>query len=197
MVSRGYEARPAPIVTPQPNMKDAKKLFSRAPTRTTGSTVCEQHARNAVQSPTKRIVDTEVETTVDNDTNNGGNETAIKTKQTVRSKRLFVDINQAIELTGSSTLGSLGVIRETGTSIIEGVHEKERGCTSGTSRCDVSGEPFPIAVILFEAEKRLEVILCFQISTVRLVVLKRGITEGKVQGLGWEVTDDIGGVTAP
>ncbi len=37
IVSRGYEARPAPIVTPQPSMKDAKKEPWSAPTRTTGS----------------------------------------------------------------------------------------------------------------------------------------------------------------
>ena len=36
IVSRGYEAIPAPVVTTQPRAKDAKKLPSRDPTRTTG-----------------------------------------------------------------------------------------------------------------------------------------------------------------
>ena len=37
IVSRGYDARPAPIVTPQPSKNDAKNEPSRDPTRTTGS----------------------------------------------------------------------------------------------------------------------------------------------------------------
>merc|ERR1712230_62361 len=36
MVSRGYEAIPAPVVTPQPSKKEAEKLPSRGPTRRTG-----------------------------------------------------------------------------------------------------------------------------------------------------------------
>jgi hypothetical protein len=37
IVSRGYEARPAPVVTPQPSKKDARNEPSSGPTRTTGS----------------------------------------------------------------------------------------------------------------------------------------------------------------
>ncbi len=37
IVSRGYEARPALVVTPQPSKKDARNEPSSAPTRTTGS----------------------------------------------------------------------------------------------------------------------------------------------------------------
>jgi len=36
MVSSGYEARPAPMVTPQPSMNEARKLPLSAPTNTTG-----------------------------------------------------------------------------------------------------------------------------------------------------------------
>jgi hypothetical protein len=45
---------------------------------------------------------------------------------------------------------------------------------------DVTSEPLPVTVVLLETEERLEVIL-----------------EGKVQGLGREVSDDVGGVTSP
>jgi hypothetical protein len=45
---------------------------------------------------------------------------------------------------------------------------------------DVSGEPLPVTVVLLETEERLEVVL-----------------EGEVQGLGGEVSDDVGGVTSP
>ncbi len=36
MVSSGYEAIPAPVVTAQPSMKEARKLSSRVPVRRTG-----------------------------------------------------------------------------------------------------------------------------------------------------------------
>lgn len=36
MVSNGYEAKPAVMVTPQPNKKDAKKESLRVPVKTTG-----------------------------------------------------------------------------------------------------------------------------------------------------------------
>jgi hypothetical protein len=59
---------------------------------------------------TKRIVDTKVETTVDNDTDDRGDETTVETGDTVRREGLFVDIDQAVELTSSSTLGRFGVV---------------------------------------------------------------------------------------
>jgi hypothetical protein len=71
IVSRGYEARPAPVVTHQPSKKDARNEPSSAPTRTTGSVIevslgtdKEQRIRR-----TKRVIDTEVEATVHNDAN--------------------------------------------------------------------------------------------------------------------------------
>jgi hypothetical protein len=45
---------------------------------------------------------------------------------------------------------------------------------------DVTTEPLPVTVVLLETEEGLEVIL-----------------EGKVQSLGREVSDDVGGVTSP
>jgi hypothetical protein len=71
MVSRGYDARPAPMVTPQPRPKEAKNEPSRAPTRTTGSGVGIRYGIIVKRSKlTEGIVDTEVETTVDDDTDN-------------------------------------------------------------------------------------------------------------------------------
>ena len=69
---------------------------------------------------TKGVVDTEVETTVDDDTDDRGHEATVETGNTVRGKRLLVDIDETVELTGSSTLGGLGVVRETRTSVVEG-----------------------------------------------------------------------------
>ena len=150
-----------------------------------------------------RVVETEVETTVDNDTNDGGNETTVETGNTVRSEGLAVDVNETVEL-ALATLGSrLVVVGETGTGVVERVDEEERRGTGGTTlfrvrgfsdipegfsaaaaadtyRGDVTSEPLPVAVLLLEAEHGLEVVL-----------------EGEVEGLGGEVTDDVGGVAAP
>ena len=74
---------------------------------------------------TERVVDTEVETAVYNDTNNGRHETSVETSDTIRLEGLAVDINQAVELALSSTLGGFGVVRETGTSVVKRVHEEQ------------------------------------------------------------------------
>ena len=49
-----------------------------------------------------------------------------------------------------------------------------------TYRGNVTGKPLPVSLRLLEAEQGLEVVL-----------------EGKVQGLGGEVSDDVGSVTSP
>jgi hypothetical protein len=77
-----------------------------------------------------RIVHSEVETTVNDDTSDGRTETTVETRDTIRCKSLLVDINQTVELTLTTSLGVLVVVGETGTGVIEGVDE-EKG--SGTS----------------------------------------------------------------
>jgi hypothetical protein len=47
----------------------------------------------------ERIVETEVQSSVDNDTSDGGTETTVKTTDTIGCKSLLVDINQTVELT--------------------------------------------------------------------------------------------------
>jgi hypothetical protein len=161
IVSSGYDARPAPIVTLQPRRKDARKEPSSAPTRTVGSAYHDQREHEHGTGPirTKRVVDTEVETTVDDDTNDGRDEATVKTGDTVRRKRLAVDVHKAVELARSSALGRLVVVRETRTRIVEGVDEEEGRSTSGTTGRDVATEPLPVAIGLLEAEERLEVVL--------------------------------------
>ena len=82
---------------------------------------------------TERVVDTEVETTVDNDTDDGRNETTVETSNTIRGKGLLVDVDETVELTSSSTLCRLRVVGETGTGVIQRVDEEERRGTSGTT----------------------------------------------------------------
>jgi len=128
-----------------------------------------------------RVVHSEVETTVDDDTNDGRDETTVETGDTIRSEGLPVDVDQTVELTGSTTLGgTLGVVGETGTGVVEGVDEEKGRSTGGTTRGDVTSEPLGVTLRLLETEQGLEVVL-----------------EGKVQSLGGEVTEHVGGVTTP
>ena len=151
------------MVTPQPSRKDARKEPSRAPTRTTGSanrTSQRSGPRHKTGALTERVVDTEVETTVDDDTDDGGDEATVETGNTVRGQGLPVDIDQTVELTGTTGLGGLGVVGKTGTSIVERVDEEKGRGTSSTTRGNVTSEPLPVAIVLLETEERLEVILC-------------------------------------
>ena len=150
------------MVTPQPRRKEAKNEPSRAPTRTTGSTGKMSTIKSQIGKwiRTERIVDTEVETTVNDDTDDGRNEATVETSNTVRGKGLLVDVDETVELASSSALGRLRVVGETRTSVVKRVHE-EQGCsTSSATGGDITSEPLPITVRLLEAEKSLEVILC-------------------------------------
>ena len=80
-----------------------------------------------------RLTETKVETTVDNDTDNGGNETSVKTSDTITRKGLSVDIYQTVELPGTTSLGGFIVVGETCSGVVEGVDkEKGRGTSSTT-----------------------------------------------------------------
>lgn len=83
----------------------------------------------------KRVVHTEVETTVNYDTSDGRHETTVKTSNTVGSEGLLVDIDQAVELTLTTLLGGLGVVGKTSTGVVEGVDEEEGSGTSGLDSC--------------------------------------------------------------
>ncbi len=66
-------------------------------------------------------------------------------------------------------------------SIVEGVDEKQGGSTGSTTGGQVTGHPLPVAItLLLEGEHRL---VC--------------IAESEVQGLGREVSDNVGSVTSP
>jgi hypothetical protein len=70
------------------------------------------------------IVHSEVKTTVNDDTENGRTETTVETGDTIRGEGLLVDIYQTVELTVTTSLGSLCVVGKTGTGVIEGVDEE-------------------------------------------------------------------------
>ena len=81
-----------------------------------------------------RVVHTKVETTVDDDTSDGGTETTVQTSDTISGEGLLVDIYQAVELTVTTSLGVLVVVGETGTGVIQGVDEKEGSSTGSLAK---------------------------------------------------------------
>jgi hypothetical protein len=145
-----------------------------------------------------RVVHTEVQTTVDDDTSNGRTETTVETGDTISGEGLLVDINQTVELTLTTSLGVLVIVGKTCTGVIEGVDEEQGSSTGGlrklahavadaknkntyTTRGQVTSHPPSVSItLLLEGEHRLV-----------------GITESEVQCLCWEVTDNVGSITTP
>ncbi len=78
-----------------------------------------------------RVVQAEVQTTVDDDTKDRGTETTVETSDTIGSQSLAVDVDETVELTLATLLGRLGIVGETGTSIVERVDEEQGRSTSG------------------------------------------------------------------
>jgi len=126
----------------------------------------------------ERIVKTKVHTTVDEDTDARDDEASVDTGNTVGGEGLLVDIDETVVL--SLTGGRLVVVGQSGTGKVERVDDGERERTSKTTGCDVDGELLPLWGILGAGEHSLDAIL-----------------EGKVECLGWEVSEDVGQVTSP
>jgi hypothetical protein len=79
----------------------------------------------------ERVVHTEVQTTVDDNTSDGGQETTVETSNTIGSERLLVDVYHTVELALTTLLGRLGIVGETGTGVVERVDEEEGSSTGG------------------------------------------------------------------
>ena len=177
----------------------------RADTSTSGDSPAEQERSQEVtlegsdeQDRLDRIVHSEVQTAVDDDTGNGRTETTVETKDTIASKSISVDIDEAVELTSTSGFGILGIVGQTSTGVVEGVDEEQRSSSGSlfelairhesnfksvpyTTGGKIAHHPLGITIpVLLERKHRL---VC--------------ITEGEVERLGREVTDDIGSVTTP
>lgn len=77
-----------------------------------------------------RIVHAEVQTTVDDNSGDGGTEATVQTSDTIGGEGLAVDVNQTVELGLTTGLGRLAVVGQTSTGVVERVDKEQRGGTS-------------------------------------------------------------------
>mmetsp|Transcript_8005 Transcript_8005/g.11891 ORF Transcript_8005/g.11891 Transcript_8005/m.11891 type:complete len:317 (-) Transcript_8005:61-1011(-) len=123
------------------------------------------------------IKETKVDSTVRDDTNDGNSDTVVEGYDSTRSDGLLKTVSKTVEL-GLSTSNIGG---ETSTGVIEGVDNHQRSSSGKTSRSHVDGEELgELGVLVGLGEQSLD-----------------GILEGEVEGLGGEITNDVGQVTTP
>jgi len=124
------------------------------------------------------VVKTEVETSVDEDTDGGNDESTVESLDTVGSESLLVDIDEPVVLALATF--ALGVVGELSSGEVEGVDEEEGEGSGAPTRGDVLRELFDLAGVLGGLELSLDLVF-----------------EGKVKGLGGEVSDAVGQVSSP
>jgi hypothetical protein len=125
----------------------------------------------------KSIEESEVDSTVRDDSGNGNSNTIVKSTNTRRLDGLGKTVDKTVELLLSGTdIGS-----KTGTGVIKRV-DNQKGSGSGkTSRGHVDQEELSeFGVLVGRGESGLD-----------------GILEGEVEGLGGEITDDVCHVSTP
>jgi hypothetical protein len=105
----------------------------------------------------ERVVHTEVQTTVDDNTSDGGHETTVETSNTVRSEGLLVDVYETVELALTTLLGGLCVVGKTSTGVVEGVDEKE-GCGTSSLLLSASAQSNRSSLVLTPPEAKLPAI---------------------------------------
>ena len=122
------------------------------------------------------VVEAEVHSTVDEDTDGGDDEASVETLDTVRLQGLGVDVNETVELPLTSL--ALGVIGQPGPCVVQRVDEHQRESPSESSAGDVGAELQRLGSVLRGLEDGFDLIF-----------------EGKVQGLGGEVPQNVSKVS--
>lgn len=126
------------------------------------------------------VIDAKVCSPVNDDALHRHIEALVQPSKTVRPEDFCQAVTQTFEF---SFLSSFSYVRcQTGTGEVEGVHETEWGGSSSTTGGQVTGKVPPELGALVYAIKEDLLVLVF---------------EGKVEGLGGEISDDIGKVTSP
>lgn len=126
------------------------------------------------------IIDAKVSGSVDDDALHGDAEALVQALDAVGLADLHQTVSQAFELALLAGFAHVG--SQTGPGKVEGVDEAQRGGPSGTAGGQVAGKVSPELLALVDAVEE------------NLLVL---ILEGKVEGLGGEVTDHVGQVAPP
>merc|ERR1712019_88465 len=124
------------------------------------------------------VVQTEVKTSIDEDTDGGDDETSVKTGNTIGGNGLSVDIDQTVKL--SLTVLALSIVSHSGSGKVQRVDKQQRQSTSATTRSDVSHGLDEVRRIFGDSKD------CFEL-----------FIESKLQGLSGEVSDDVGHITSP
>lgn len=124
------------------------------------------------------IEETEVGSSVEEDTDDGDLETLVESTSTVSSGDLPEAVDETTEL---SVCSASDVSSQSGSGEVEWVHNAKRSRTSSTSGHAVSDEELAwLGLWVVWAEDLLV-----------------GVLEGEVEGLSWEVSDDVGQVSSP
>jgi len=155
------------------NTRDGGDNLGNSPALPEGSSlgILQQHGLGSV-------VTSEEGSTVNDDTEDGDTEASVETLKTITLVDGLDAVSKTVELT-VSTLANIST--KTSTGEIKRVDEHEGSSTSSTTGGQVSSEEFPEVLLGVVADEDFLV----------------GILEGKVQGLGGEVTDDISQVATP
>merc|ERR1719206_1345689 len=119
------------------------------------------------------VVGTEVGGPVHDDSLDGHKESLVETADTVALGDGLDAVDEAVEL---ASLAASNIGTETGTGEVEGVDEAQAGCSGGTSGGKVSEEVTSELGLLVDSGQE------------HLLV---GVLESKVEGLGWEVSDEL------
>jgi hypothetical protein len=126
----------------------------------------------------KGVIDTEVHTTVGDDTGDGHTEAVVKAHETGRS---LGGLGKAISKAVEGPLAGSDIGGKTSTGIVKGVDDAQGTGTGKTTGGHVDGEEL--------AE------LCLPVSLGEKVL--DDVLEGEVKGLGREVTNHVGEVSTP
>lgn len=121
------------------------------------------------------IVGTEVESSVDEDTDEGDAQTSVNTLETIRFVGLGDTVDQTLVLLAN-------IVSQSGSAVIEGIDEHHRGSTSHTTSEQVTSEELELLFIGIDTSDELSGI---------------EILSGEVDGGGREISDDISQVTLP
>ncbi len=127
---------------------------------------------------TERVVHSEVNSSVGDDTDNGDTEAVVETQNSLGTTG---SLDKAVRQTVEVTLSVSDIRGQTGTGIIERVHNDQASSSGSSTRGHLNKEKLPkLSLGVVSREHLLE-----------------GILEGKVEGLGGDVTDNVGQVSTP